>query len=340
MSKKKTMSQKEKDALKAKNEKDALKAKREKERRAKAKKSASERHAKLKAADKVKRQNQKEKARLQKQKKKEQKAKEKSKAKEVKVKAPMKETVKTAPAKKTEDIKNNKEKKAPKAEKPAKKTRPKKDGRLKGVFSRAAQFTREKVFKKISLLFKKSFCAKHRIISICVIAAVLVAAVVPASIFSYRSRLLSSAAEGYDYYGSIDDKERKIEISEDKQLERADAVKRHGHKNKFTFFTNTEIDFEKWYSGGKLIFGNVSQNACDLVVTIFSEDGKTILYRSDGIEPGHYISEIRMFEQLAHGSYKTKMFVAGYEHDSNKLVGIQYVKIKLIVGGGQDERQS
>lgn len=318
--KKKSMSQKEKDALKAK---------REKERRAEAKKKNAEKLAKLKAADKARKQKQKEKAKLQRQKKKEQLAKEKAKAERKKTER----TIEKQPAEPQIAKAAEKMTPVPKPSKAAKKSDKQIITAAKTSISSAVHFIDEKVIKKLSAFIKKAFSAKYRVISIILIAFILTATGVPTAIFTYRNRLITTVGDGYDYYGITDDREKEIEISAENQLERADELKRHGQKSKFLFFANTEISFDKWYSNGKLIFGNVEQNNCELVITIFDKEGKTVLYRSDGIKPGYYIPEIRLFEQLDDGEYKTRMYVAGYDPDSNELVGVQYVKVKLIVGG-------
>lgn len=310
-------------------EKDALKAKREKERRALEKKKSAEKLAKLKAAEKARKQKQKEKARLQKQKQKERTAKEKAKA-ETK-KTPKSTEIKPADPQITKAAENKKA--SPKPKKAAKKTDKKIISSAKKAITSAARFIDEKAIKRISAFFKKAFSAKYRVVSIILIVFILTASAVPTGIYIYRSRLISTVADGYNYYGITDDREKEIEISKEKQLERAEAQKRHGQKSKFMFFTNTEISFDKWYSSGKLIFGNIEQNNCELVITIFDKEGKNVLYRSDGVRPGYYIPEIRLFGQLDVGEYETRMFVAGYDPDSNTLVGVQYVNVKLIVGG-------
>ena len=221
----------------------------------------------------------------------------------------------------------------PQKPKKAEKKKTDKENETAIFFKSAGHAINDKVLKKIIGFLKKAFSARYRIVSICVIAVILIGVGVPVAVYSYRDWLISIVANGYNYYGIADTRAKDIEISEEKQLERADETDRHGEKRKFTFFSETEISFDKWYSKGKLIFGSVSQNTCDLVVTIIGEDGKTVLYRSDGILPGCYIPEIRLFEQLKPGEYKCRLFVTGYDSKTDALIGVQYVNIKLIVGG-------
>lgn len=160
-------------------------------------------------------------------------------------------------------------------------------------------------------------------------AGVLVFSVCFAVVSGYNEFLLKKVGVSY---AAILQRESVYDINID-----ADAVKqrvkdtdRNGQKSSFAYFCEEKITFRNCTQYGALIFANPETNDCDLVVTLLDKDGH-LLYRSDGIAPGKYLSQIRLFAGLEAGEHTCRLYVAGFDRETRKPVGVQYTKLKIIV---------
>lgn len=161
-------------------------------------------------------------------------------------------------------------------------------------------------------------------------AAVLVVSIVVAG-FGIRNYRLKESVE-YAFVGTLENKSvRAIEISEEEQLERVKEMKRKGQKSKFDFFCNTGIEFEYATAYGSLVLANVATNDSVFVVSILDEDGN-LIYRSGGIEPGKYLSQIRLFAPPENGKHDCRLYVSAYDPNTNELIGVQYTNLTIWIG--------
>lgn len=173
---------------------------------------------------------------------------------------------------------------------------------------------------------------KGVLLAVC--SAVLVFAVCLSVVSGYNEFLLQKVGTGY---AAVLQRESvyPIGIDADEEVQRIRETNRHGQKTAFRYFCEEEITFRNCTSFGALILANPQSNDCDLVATIFDKDGR-ILYRSDGIEPGKYLSQIRLMEGLQAGEYPCRLYVTGFDRQTQKAVGVQYTKLKIIVEENTD----
>ncbi len=175
---------------------------------------------------------------------------------------------------------------------------------------------------------------RTRMILVLVISVIFIVSAVSAAIAVRNYRLLQSVE--FVFSGNLEQRSaRNIEISEEEQAERVKAMKRKGQKSKFDFFCNSEIEFEYGTDYGSLVLANVSTNDCILVASILTDDG-TLIYRSGGIEPGRYISQIRLFAPPEDGEHNCRVFVTAYEKDTYELIGVQYTDLTIWIGERTD----
>lgn len=169
-----------------------------------------------------------------------------------------------------------------------------------------------------------------RIIIISAVAVILAVSALIASV-GIRNYVLRESVE-FTYSGVLESQSvRTIEISEEEQAERAKEMKIRGQKSKFGFFCNNELFFEYPTAYGPLILANISSNDCIFIATILDEDGN-LLYRSNGIESGKYLSQIRLFNPPTDGKYDCRLYVSAYDKETNELLGVQYTAITLLIG--------
>lgn len=171
-------------------------------------------------------------------------------------------------------------------------------------------------------------------VPLAVCSVVLIFAVCLSVVSGYNEHLLKKV--GTDY-ACVLQKESIYPIGIDAQetVQRIKETNRHGQKTAFQYFCEEEITFRNCTSFGALILANPQTNTCDLVATIFDKDGR-VLYRSNGIEPGKYLSQIRLMEGLQAGEYACRLYVAGFDRQTQKSVGVQYTKLKIIVEENTD----
>ena len=128
-----------------------------------------------------------------------------------------------------------------------------------------------------------------------------------------------------------------IAISDEKQHEYIDGMKVKGNTSKFSFYCNTEISVSKQDSLVPIAFSNPTMSENILLCTIVNEDG-VIVYRSLGVVPGRFITNVRFSQYLKFGMNEFTMYVSAFEptKDSDEIlynrVGTQKVKIKVACG--------
>jgi len=132
---------------------------------------------------------------------------------------------------------------------------------------------------------------------------------------------------------------RSIEVNLKDQLAKAAATKAGGNKHAFKFFANSELTIDEWYDDVPIVLGNVASNKCDFLVTILDKDNK-ILYRSMGLAPGSYLPSIKLFDTMNYGTYNLMIVVAAYNQKTFKNIGVQYMKLKLVIGIEQTTEQT
>ena len=171
---------------------------------------------------------------------------------------------------------------------------------------------------------------KVKAVLIPIIALIMVVAVL-LSAFSIRNYRLNKILE-YNYIGTLENRSvRDIEINEEEQAERAKDMKRKGQKSKFDFFCNNEIEFEYSTAYGTLVLANIATNDCIIVASIFDED-ENLIYRSGGIEPGRYLSQIRLFAPPKDGKHTCRLYVSAYDKETNEVIGVQYTDLTIWIG--------
>ncbi len=113
-----------------------------------------------------------------------------------------------------------------------------------------------------------------------------------------------------------------------------ESTKRRGQTRAFTFFCNTTLLLNADSMSGYILFGNPAENDCDLVLSIVDENGD-LIYRSDGVQPGKYISQIRPFVAPEKGAHVCTAYVSGYRIRDQRYecVGVQYMDLAVEVGG-------
>lgn len=208
----------------------------------------------------------------------------------------------------------------PKAKPSIKKAEPKTSKRtfVKGKFSeRFAHFSIQKNSKKTVALI---LCAGVLIFAICFAVS-----------SGYNEFMIRKL--GVDY-AAVEQQQSMYDIDIDaaEVKERVKNTNRHGQKSAFTYFCEEQILFPSYSPYGSLIFANPASNDCDLVVTILGRDGR-FLYRSDGIAPGKYLSQIRLMDELEAGEHACRLYVMGFDRETNKPVGIQYTNLKIVIEG-------
>ncbi len=161
--------------------------------------------------------------------------------------------------------------------------------------------------------------------------AVILAVSVLAASVGIRNYVLRESVE-FTYSGTLEKQfVRDIEISKDEQEERAGEMKRRGQRGRFSFFCNDEIFFEYGTAYGSLVLANISSNDCIFIATILDGDGN-LLYRSNGIESGKYLSQIRLFNPPADGKYDCRLYVSAYDKETHEITGVQYTPITILIG--------
>ncbi len=124
-----------------------------------------------------------------------------------------------------------------------------------------------------------------------------------------------------------------IEAEDDWVHEGVRATKRHGQTRAFTCFCNDTLQLNEANMTGYIYFGNPVDNDCTLVLSVFDKNN-TLLYRSGGVEPGKYVTQIRPFYVLAKGTYPCTAYISAYagRDQDYRCVGVQYMHLTVKVG--------
>lgn len=166
-----------------------------------------------------------------------------------------------------------------------------------------------------------------------VILAIVTAFGVSLSVVSLRNERLQNKIT-LIYSGVLeDDYVFPIEFSDEQVRESVKQTRRHGQTRAFTYFCDDHLRLDPIDRYGFIMFGNPEENDCQLVLSILDEDGK-LVYRSKGVEPGNYITQIRPYVQLEAGSYAYTAYVSAYVREDYryKCVGVQYSRLTVEVG--------
>lgn len=114
-----------------------------------------------------------------------------------------------------------------------------------------------------------------------------------------------------------------------------DSTKRHGQTRAFTYFCNSALQVNEATMTGYILFGNPAGNDCDLVLSIVDENGD-VIYRSDGVKPGSYITQIRPSIDPQFGTQECTAYVSGYTGTDEpflyKCVGVQHSRLIVQMG--------
>lgn len=171
-----------------------------------------------------------------------------------------------------------------------------------------------------------------RLVAIVVVAAVLAASVPLAWIGVRNARMQEHAL--YVFNGVLQEESIfNITLDEKDQTYRAAETHRHGQTGKFSYFCDSTLVLASRNAYGPIVFGNPSANDCILVLTILDKDGE-MLYRSGGVLPGKYISQIRLLSAPDEsGTYACRAYVSAYDRQTKERIGVQYSKLSVQIGG-------
>lgn len=183
------------------------------------------------------------------------------------------------------------------------------------------------------------------------IAAVALFVLVPALLFGGSELMLRLAVPKdvvTQYLGMRESpvNTRDIELETAEQLSLARKTRARGDTRAFRFFAaNKTVTINEWYDPIAFGLGNPDTNDCDLVFILLDKNGE-YAYRSLGVAPGQYLPSMELFQTLQYGEHKYTLIVVGYEPDkvnpetnipeTYKLIGVQYTKLKLVVGIEQE----
>ena len=125
-----------------------------------------------------------------------------------------------------------------------------------------------------------------------------------------------------------------IKFEEDQVRSFVRTTKRRGQTGAFTYFCNTVLQLDTESRSGYILFGSPAGNDCELVMTVLDENGR-VFYRSDGVLPGSYITQIQPYFIPESGVHTYTVYVTGYERQGDfryKCVGVQYSRLRVEVG--------
>ena len=174
------------------------------------------------------------------------------------------------------------------------------------------------------------------------IIIIAAAVVVLAALISVISVLDFGGDKGYYpsiYSGrSFDDSEVSlIAISAEKQAEHIRNTEVKGDKNKFAFYANTAISVSEPDSLLPIAFSNPTINEDILLCSLVNKDG-VVVYRSLGVVPGRYLTNIRLSRYLDYGVNELTLYVSAFRAEGTEddyhfeQIGTQKAKIEVHVG--------
>lgn len=167
-----------------------------------------------------------------------------------------------------------------------------------------------------------------------VLLAIVAVCGIVVSALSVRSELLQKKVTLV--YAGMLQKENVVPIALTNAQVRACVrdTKRHGDTYAFSYFCSRTLQLDADTMSGYILFGNPAGSGCDLVLSIFDGDG-SLIYRSGGVTPGNYLTQIRFSaEDWESGSYPCRAVVTAYKgHDLQyKCIGAQYSRLTVKVG--------
>ena len=146
------------------------------------------------------------------------------------------------------------------------------------------------------------------------------------------------------YYPSVysgrtfaDDEVYLISISDEQQKELIEKTDAKGNTTKFSFYSNTGIEVQKPDSLLPLAISNPTTSEVILLCSLVNSDG-VVVYRSLGIVPGRYVTNIRLSQYLDYGNNDMTLYVSAFRAEGEgdtfeyKKVGTQKAEIQVIVG--------
>ncbi len=134
-----------------------------------------------------------------------------------------------------------------------------------------------------------------------------------------------------------DDEVGVIAISQEQQEEFIKNTKAKGNTRKFSFYANTAMEVSKPDSLLPVSIANPSTSEEILLCTIVNENG-VIVYRSLGIIPGRYVSNVRLSQYLDYGKNELTLYVSAFKAEGEgdtltyKKLGTQTAEIEVTVG--------
>ena len=112
------------------------------------------------------------------------------------------------------------------------------------------------------------------------------------------------------------------------------STKRHGKTSAFTYYISRTLQLNADSLTGYILFGNPADNDCDLVLSVFDE-ADNLIYRSGGVRPGTYLTQIRPdVDGWALGAHNCKAVVTAYRGQdiAYRCIGAQYSRLTVKVG--------
>lgn len=91
------------------------------------------------------------------------------------------------------------------------------------------------------------------------------------------------------------------------------------------------IYFQSTEDKGTIRFANDSQNRFCIRGSIFSDQDGSVLYQSDGIDPGFYIDSIYLDTKLEPGVYPCTVLIEFYQPEDDRYIGETARKVVVII---------
>ena len=217
---------------------------------------------------------------------------------------------------------------------PANKKKPEQANKAKKL---SAQKTRPAAKKKTKAAPKKrarvSGTELLRRILIAALALLIVFGVVLSAVSLHEERLQKKITRTYS--GLLQQECLfPIDLDEEQVRQNVRATKRRGQTRAFTYFCNDTLQLDAQSMSGYILFGNPADNDCTLVLSVTDENDR-LIYCSDGVSPGKYITMVRPLVPMESGTHACKAYVAAYKgrDERYKCVGVQYSRLTVEVGG-------
>ncbi len=100
-------------------------------------------------------------------------------------------------------------------------------------------------------------------------------------------------------------------------------------KSMIAFSINTNPTFADGEALGNLMIENPENNAKLLVVEVYLDLTKELVYKSKAIKPGYFIEEVKLDTKLSEGTYPATAFFKGYTEDTQEFIGQAGMEILL-----------